>query len=202
MSLLSKCLAAKKWWCWHKIIWYLLILKAIKIDHNRCIYTFTLSESEHNDKIYHWSISMETMLVHTYLQCHHFCEWHFDLFDVTCKQNHKTALNPLLNSTWKLSLTVTFVQYKCTYSETLLIVARMSSIGDVSAISMAAVNETAMNQTTNATAYLNATKHDANNVTSAATAATSHPLDDLDLTTIKTSEFFLDGCKVSCQQWW
>ena len=73
----------------------------------------------------------------------------------------------------------------------------MSSIGDVSAISMAAVNETAMNQTTNATAYLNATKHDVNNVTSAAAAATTHPLDDLDLTTIKTSELFLDGCKVS-----
>ena len=74
----------------------------------------------------------------------------------------------------------------------------MSSIGDVSAISMAAVNETAMNQTPNATAYLNATKHDANNVTSAAAAAgTTHPLDDLDLTTIKTSELFLDGCKVS-----
>ena len=62
---------------------------------------------------------------------------------------------------------------------------------------MAAVNETAMNQTTNATAYLNATKHDVNNVTSAAAAATTHPLDDLDLTTIKTSELFLDGCKVS-----
>ena len=74
----------------------------------------------------------------------------------------------------------------------------MSSIGDVSAITMAAVNETAMNQTTNATAYLNATKHDANNMTSAA-AATTHPLDDLDLTTIKTSELFLDGCKVSLQ---
>ena len=78
----------------------------------------------------------------------------------------------------------------------MLVVARMSSIGDVSAISMTAVNETAMNQTTNATAYLNATKHDANNVTSAATA-TTHPLDDLDLTVIKTSELFLDGCKVS-----
>ena len=71
------------------------------------------------------------------------------------------------------------------------IVARMSSIGDVSAISMATINETAMNQTTNATAYLNATKHDADNVTSAPAATTTHPLDDLDLTVIKTSELFL-----------
>ena len=62
---------------------------------------------------------------------------------------------------------------------------------------MATVNENAMNQTTNATAYLNATKHDANNVTSAPAATTTHPLDDLDLTIIKMSELFLDGCKVS-----
>ena len=66
----------------------------------------------------------------------------------------------------------------------------MSSLADMSAISVNAVDETAMNQTTNATVYLNSTKHDTT------TKTHPHPLDELDLTQVKTSELFLDGCRV------
>ena len=34
------------------------------------------------------------------------CEETFNLFDVTCKQHHRTALNPILNGTKKATLTV------------------------------------------------------------------------------------------------
>ncbi len=55
----------------------------------------------------------------------------------------------------------------------------------MSAISVSAVNETAMNQTTNATAFLhNTTRQEV-----------MHALDDLDV--IKNKDLFLDGCKVS-----
>ena len=80
-----------------------------------------------------------------YCRCHHFFERHLDLFNVTCKQHHRTALNPILNGmkncdiagTCKRNLSDVHLEGKAACRS-----AGMSGSGTTSCTSSAAIRRT------------------------------------------------------------